>query len=393
MNLATPRRGRRRRLGRFVVAAGVLASGALLVAAPVGASPGQDVVTITEGSTPQGLVDSLLGGGITVSNVTYTGDNQAAGTFSGMDAIGFGSGIVLSSGMADEVVGPNLIENNSTEFGLPGDPSLDALVAPDTTNDASVLQFDFVPAAATVRFEYVFGSEEYNDFVNSEFNDVFAFLVNGTNCATIPGTNPALPVSINNVNGGNPAAPVPVDASNPQFYRNNSTEDPGPPTIDTELDGLTTVFTCEATVTPNVTNTLKLAVADTSDEALDTSVFIRSRSLEVNLPPTCAAASATVQQGDAVPVTLSATDPNPNDTISYTIATQPTHGTLTGTPPSVSYQSDVAYSGADSFTFTASDGTNTCTGTVSITVTPIPPPVTQPVAAVPVVVVTPRFTG
>jgi hypothetical protein len=384
MNDPTPRRGRRRLAG-LIAAAGVLASGALLTASPVGASPGQEVTTITEGSTPQGLVDTLLGGGLTVSNVAYTGANEAAGTFVGMDAIGFGSGIVLSTGMADEVVGPNEIEDNSTDFGLPGDADLTPLVAPEETFDASVLQFDFVPAADTVRFEYVFGSEEYNNFVNSEFNDVFAFLVNGTNCATIPGTDPALPVSINNVNGGNPASPVPVGASNPQFYRNNSTDDPGPATIDVEMDGLTTVFTCEAKVTPNVTNTLKLAVADTADGDLDTSVFIRSQSLAVNVPPVCTNGSFTVQQPDGLAITLAATDPNPADVLTYTIATPPANGALTGTPPSVVYQANAEFAGGDSFVYTASDGTDSCTGTVTLDVLAVP--------VVVAVVVTPRFTG
>ena len=60
-----------------------------------------------------------------------------------------------------------------------------------------------------------------------------------TNTSLIFGTAFQQPLVINNVNGGNPASPVPVGASNPQFYRNNSTDDPGPPTIDVELDGLT----------------------------------------------------------------------------------------------------------------------------------------------------------
>ena len=320
------------------------------------ASPGQDVTTLSEGSTPQALVDTLLGGGLTVSNVAYTGSPLATGTFTGMDAIGFGSGIVLDTGEANEVVGPNEIEDNSTDFGLPGDSSLDTIVTPLETFDASVLEFDFVPAADTVRFEYVFGSEEYNNFVNTEFNDVFAFLVNGTNCATVPGTNPAQPVSINTVNGGNPVSPVPVDPSNPQFYRNNSNNDPGPATIDVELDGLTTVFTCEAKVNPNVTNTLKLAVADTADGDLDTAVFIQSKSLAVNVPPVCTNESLTVVGGQSLDITLVATDANPNDVLAYTIESNPTNGQITGTPPSITYHSNSDFSGTATFTFMVRDG-------------------------------------
>jgi hypothetical protein len=57
------------------------------------------------------------------------------------------------------------------------------------TFDATVLEFDFVPTFSTVQFQYVFSSEEYSDFSNTSFNDVFAFFVNGVNIAVVPGTS------------------------------------------------------------------------------------------------------------------------------------------------------------------------------------------------------------
>ena len=48
-----------------------------------------------------------------------------------------------------------------------------------STGDAVVLEFDFVPSSDTASFNYVFASEEYLTFVNSSFNDVFAFLISG----------------------------------------------------------------------------------------------------------------------------------------------------------------------------------------------------------------------
>lgn len=371
--------------------AAVAVTGALVVGVPVatGASPGQEVTPIGPGTTATDLVNTLLGGGISVENVTYTGDDTAAGRFTGLDAIGFGSGIVLSTGTAADVVGPNELDDATTEFGQPGDADLDALVTPLETEDAAVLEFDFVPATSDVSFRYVFGSEEYNEFVNSEFNDVFAFFVNGQNCANVPGTS--TPVSVNNVNGGNPFG---ADATNPGLYRNNSLDDPGPATIDTELDGLTTVFTCSASVNAGQTNHLKLAIADTSDQELDTAVFLEALSFQADVAPECPDQNLSVQTGVALPITLAATDANAGDTLTYTVGQVPSHGALTGTAPALSYRSNNNFTGPDSFTYTATDSTGlTCTaGTVSITVT-APPASTTTTTRATAVTATPAFTG
>ncbi len=63
-----------------------------------------------------------------------------------------------------------------------------------------MLTIHFTPTGNQVRFSYVFASEEYNEYVGSEYNDLFAFFVGGTNYAVLPGTS--TPVAINNVNCG-----------------------------------------------------------------------------------------------------------------------------------------------------------------------------------------------
>jgi hypothetical protein len=228
--------------------------------------------------TPTQLANALVGSGVTVSNVTYTGANVAGGLFTGgTGIIGFGDGVVLGSGNIANVTGPNVDDGITTVNGTAGDASLDALVAPFTTNDASVLEFDFVPDADKVFFEYVFASDEYNEYVNSSFDDVFGFFVNGTNCAVV-GTDR---VSINTINNGNPFGSDPK--SHPELYRNNDLQDGGG-SINTEMDGLTVVLTCEASVVPNATNHMKLAIADTSDFVLDSNVFIKEGSLSTTPP-------------------------------------------------------------------------------------------------------------
>lgn len=229
-------------------------------------APALAVTRLADGLTPQDLVKSIVGSGVQVSNIKYTGVPIAAGTFAGGSGIiGPETGIVLTTGDAKFVIGPNNSDAAGTDNGATGDAQLTALAGGQTFN-ASVLEFDFVPQGNQLRFKYVFGSEEYNEFVNSQFNDVFAFFLNGQNIAKVPGTNQ--PVSVNNVNDGNP---VGTNATNPQFFVNNS-----PAQFDTQLDGFTKVLPAVANVKPGQLNHFKIAIADTGDGILDSAVFIQA---------------------------------------------------------------------------------------------------------------------
>ena len=206
------------------------------------------------------------------------------------------------------MIGPNCDFQFTVENFTPGDTDLSNLIGVDT-NDAAVLEFDFVPTNPTIRFQYVFASDEYEDFV-FDFNDVFAFFVNGNNVALIPETNTL--VSINTVNNGNDglgdhpefAAIPPV---NPQFYVNNNIDVFPVPPIDTEMDGMTVVLTASAAVNPGVTNHIKLAIADAIDESLDSNVFIKAGSLSsstVSLAPTGFAFPTTNKGAQSAPQTV-----------------------------------------------------------------------------------------
>jgi hypothetical protein len=238
--------------------------------------------------TPAALAQSLVGAGVAISNVKYTGAQRAAGTFtSSSNILGFTSGIVLSSGSARNVAGTNCENGMSVDNGEPGDADLNTIVGEgSTTNDASVLEFDFVPTSSTISFQYVFASEEYPDFIG-QFNDVFGFFLTApggapVNLALIQGTTGTVPVSINNVNDGNPDADPPIPPTNVQFYVNNQvyfTPNGQVSPVDAEPNGLTTVLKAQATVTPGLTYHIKLAVADADDFALDSNVFVQAGSL------------------------------------------------------------------------------------------------------------------
>jgi len=259
------------------------------------AKTGVDALVTTDMTAltlPQ-LVQSLLGPGVVASNIVLHGAPIAAGTFqSGLPIIGIDSGIMLSSGNIASVLGPNASDSTSTSNQMPGDAQLDALTTAPTF-DACSLEFDFTcPSASQITFQYVFSSEEYNEFVGTQYNDVFAFFLNGVNIATLPG---GISVAINNVNCGNPYNSA--AGGNCGLYLNNSCVDlpggtfPCQGAYDTEMDGLTVVLTATGTLLPG-TNHIKLAIADAGDDVYDSNVFIRGQSFTCGgggayfLPPT-----------------------------------------------------------------------------------------------------------
>jgi len=226
--------------------------------------------------TPTQLVqDILVGSGVTVTNVTYNGAVASYGSFTGGGGtnLGLESGIIMSTGDVSEA--PGLVSNfASTTNGTDSDPQLAALIPLYDVYDAAVLEFDFIPEADTLKFRYVFGSEEYPEYVSSSFNDVFGFFVTGPNpsggnytnknIALIPGTT--LPVTIDNVNN--------VIPSYQQYYIDN--EALGGTTI--VYDGFTTVLTAWCLVTPCVQYHIKIAIGDAGDHSYDSAVFLEENS-------------------------------------------------------------------------------------------------------------------
>jgi hypothetical protein len=241
------------------------------------------VLTIDVNNNANALANTILGPGIElVGNATYMGADAASGLFRGGLAAGIGieSGIIMTCGLATNALPPN--NNNAITFdnGMPGDADLLAVLqAADpeatnlTTNNAAVLEFTFTSSGGNLFFNFVFASEEYFEFVNSQFNDIFAFFLDGTNIALIPGAT--RPVSINNVNGGNP---IGTDASNPQLYKSNDPCQPGGAPFTIQYDGFTNVFTARALNAGSGTHTIKIALADAGDSALDSAVFIEAGS-------------------------------------------------------------------------------------------------------------------
>ena len=244
---------------------------------------------ITAHPNAQALAQRLVGDGVSISNVSFTGNPLMASFFlnrANRTNIGIDSGIVLTTGQAKTIGNDWGTDGNgiaaastleaSGNWGLPGDNDLSIAVGNFNLEDACVLEFDFVPLGDSIKFNYVFSSEEYvPDYVCS-FNDVFAFFISGPgitglkNIALIPNTN--TPVSIFNVNdvqGG-------TCPNNTQYYVDNRTN------VFFTHDGHTVVLTAKEKVQPCQTYHLKLVLADSGDDMVDTGVFLQARSLSSN---------------------------------------------------------------------------------------------------------------
>ncbi len=289
-------------------------------------------------ASPQQLVQNMLAGqGVSVSNVTFNGVpataiSQQVGSFNGTASnIGLDSGLVLCTGQVSLIQGPNLFGGNTASPGNPNntaDPDLGFFVT--TQRCVAVLEFDFIPTGDSVSFRFVFGSEEYPEYVCSQFNDAFGFFLSGpgingpftnqaVNLATVPGTT--VPVAINTVNPGVPgvfggsgsacAAFDPNWQANQIYYLDNTDPDPFfNPTTTVELDGFTVPLMARAAVQCGQTYHIKLAIAHATDGSLDSAVLIEAGSFNSSSSITASVATPMIDGtltegcGEAV-VTLS----------------------------------------------------------------------------------------
>ena len=242
--------------------------------------------------------DILLGNGIQAFNITYQGgDNQLGYLTGGDDVFSISSGLILSCDVAENLECPDPDELVACDGCLGNgfsDPDLLDIAnsVPDliggsfsvgSVNDGCVLEFDFIAAGDTVSFDYVFGSDEYELYINTQYNDVFAFFLSGpgitgpydspagfpdgsVNIAGVPNTDPNLPITISSVNSG----------TNPEYYVDNQGG------TDVCINGYTVPFTASYPVECGETYHIKLAIADGTDTVLESIVVLEEGSFESN---------------------------------------------------------------------------------------------------------------
>lgn len=292
----------------------------LLVAAICFSNPCKAQLQITRVDSVAYPIDSLIkklaGYGVSVSNIksNLRATTRALGAFQSQSAtFPISTGLIMSTGFADTVAGSNSLAVLSTKIpatdtiaGLPDGRHLLKMILDKTGSvsairkptDVATLRFDLVPVGDSVKFRFIFSSDEYPNYVCSSFNDVFGFFIKGPgiqgdsmfmgtpyegykNMAIIPGTN--LPVSINTVNSGisgnsaNSTGCIFTPQGISQFIRNDSTYHPLYSTL--KMNGLTKVMDAKSSVFPCETYTLLLTIADVTDHIFDSNVFLEQGSL------------------------------------------------------------------------------------------------------------------
>ncbi|MFY7664985.1 choice-of-anchor L domain-containing protein, partial [Flavobacterium sp.] len=248
--------------------------------------------------TKQQLIEDILldTSCANVTNITWsTGLDFAAdlpngiGYFNkGLSEFPFQDGIILTTGNAASAPGPNDVILSDGGFGWPGDDDLEAIILEATglamnSQNATKLEFDFVPLQDQISFRFIFASEEYGTF-QCIFSDAFAFLLTNTltneteNLAIIPNTT--TPVSVVTIrdelyNQG-------CDSVNPEFFQSFYGDlGVNPIGAPINFNGVTVPMTAVANVTPGVTYHIKLVIADRGDSAFDSAVFLEGGSFDI----------------------------------------------------------------------------------------------------------------
>ncbi|MFT5254799.1 MAG: hypothetical protein ACI9RL_000129, partial [Candidatus Paceibacteria bacterium] len=272
-------------------------------------------ITIDETLTAQELVEDIL---INSPCAEVTNVGQRTGTdFGNVNGIGafeangstfpFAYGVVLTTGNVSSAPGPNGVTILSDgDASWPGDIDLEANTTATATNNASAIQFNFVPQISQINFNFIFASEEYNRNFECSFSDAFAFIltdqVTGVvqNLAVIPATT--TPIEVTNVRYGVPSQAGCTDINTAFFQQYNfqPTDIPGLPFVnaadaDIYFNGQTVPLTAVGNVIAGNGYNIKLVIADETDSAYDAAVFLEGGSFNigVNLGPDITIASGT----------------------------------------------------------------------------------------------------
>lgn len=250
-------------------------------------------IAVIEGQTPEQLVRDVLlqSSCATTENWTASGGfffnpfNKSYAKFSQNNStFPFQNGVVLVSGQASRVPGPN---TGTLSVGIDswlGDPDLENALGTINTFNAAILEFDFIPLTTKFSFNYIFASEEYENNYPCQYSDGFAFLLKPANNPAAPYVNLAkipnlnIPVSSTSIR---PTIPGPLGcaANNETYFAGYNNQGNSP----INFNGQTKVLKASADVIPGQKYHIKLVVADQRDSLYDSAIFIEGGSFNIGV--------------------------------------------------------------------------------------------------------------
>lgn len=242
---------------------------------------------------PTTAVQTLLGPGVIFSNVQFTGDPLQLGYMTGaVDPFEIPSGIGLASGAVNEAeLNPpfdfltNPVNGNADLLNIAN--SVPPLIGQNWTasnvNDVSILEFDFVASGNELSFDYIFGSDEYQTYINTVYNDVFGFFLSGpgiTGPFSAPAGFPGGSINIAIVPGSDPELPITISSVQPNLNGEYYIDNPASEVVG--INGYTTTLTAFfGSLVCGETYHIRLAIADAQDTALTSWVFLREGSFQI----------------------------------------------------------------------------------------------------------------
>ncbi len=354
-------------------------------------------------ATALNMAQLIFGSGFNITGATYSGATGSSATYSGGDTsnpnvLPADTGVILSTGNVDSFANATGANNQSggTSTNTTGGNGVSVFdtAAGGSTFDASYLEVTFTPepGQTSLNIEFRFYSEEYNEYVYSNFNDIALIQLDGVTQPLSVGDGSISVNSINDAgnftptNGSEANDPNPgngqFDSANQNLYIDNSTG-----THATEMDGFTVTLSYDIPVVPGTSYTLLIGIADVGDSAWDSSLVIASNtSAGIDEDPIATDDTGIELNGDyemVVDVLANDSDPtgqaltiteingvsvSANDTITLAsgqTVTLNANGTIT-------IDNDVLNYGTNSFSYTVSDiDGNTDSAFVTFDATPV----------------------
>lgn len=302
---------------------------------------------------------TVPGTGITITSATinYSSLADASGYFYG-GPFGIADGIIIATGAIQNALPPNDSPGISTDLGIGqhSNPLVNQIAGAEVLAYDTIimtLYFDVAPWVNSVSFDFIFGTEEYPEYVGSIFNDVFGVFINDSQVVF-----DEFGASIT-ING--------------PFFSSGNVKTP--PENGMEYNGSTSLLNTSVGVVPGSTgNKMQIVISDVGDYSLDSGALLasfRGREEAVETPVTdIHTPTATVTPTNTCTPTITLTR-----TSTFT-ATPTVTATPTDTPPythTITRTHTATPTNSMTYTVTPTQTiTNTHTNTATKTMTPTP---------------------